>query len=146
MISTSSYRIKKKLFNGIFYWLTNWLTDWLPYIWTTWCLQTSITQCYGLIFFTIWRRFGLRGVFLPFAVATVHPSWTYLYVLFPFFTTAVVLICGRTWMAFNCVTEIVHNFHTALQHSFCGLVAWTIYPLYVTMVNGKNMAVIEAKR
>jgi len=48
-------------------------------------------------------------------------------------------MCGYTKMASNCVTEIVCNFCNTLQHSYFV----DLYPLYITMVNRKSVAVIE---
>ena len=96
-------------------------------------------------FFTIRRRFCLRGAFLPSAVATVHASWTYL--CLPLCPISLLYYSGGVackWLQtaqqkLSIIFTLHSNTHTL----------WTCcsnYSLYVTMVNRKNMAVIEAKQ
>jgi len=58
---------------------------------------------------------------------------------------AEVLICGCMRMVSIYITEIVRNFRTALQHSNF-VDSLLDYLFYITMINRKNMVVIEAKQ
>ena len=106
-------------------------------------------------FSTIQRRFGLRGAFLPSAIATVRATWTYL----------CLPLCPISLLYYNggvdsqshvngfklCNGDGPYILHCASTFILCGLVARTMfccsnYVLYVMMINGKNMAVIEAKQ